>query len=208
MPRKPDDRSARDSNFFMGDDAQTQGIVHGTKVATKIGWCRVEDVFPGDKVLTFDGGFQVCTRIERNLLWHGNARDCPLSAWPLHVPAGALGNQSAMLLLPDQPIMVESDTAEEILGDPFTLMPAAALDGFRGIERSAPADRVWTVSLCFDTDQVVFANIGALFFCPKVLSGDLTFDIWEADPSKPAYSILSMDEAITLRKMIEEREDS
>ncbi len=35
------------------------GMVAGTKVATEMGWRRVEGILPGDKVLTFDCGLTV-----------------------------------------------------------------------------------------------------------------------------------------------------
>ena len=141
------------------------GLVAGTKVATQIGWRAVEAVAAGDLVLTFDGGLQLVTAVTRQTVrTMGHRADYAL--WPLTVPAGALGNREAMTLIPDQAVMVESDTAEAVFGDPFAMIPAGALDGFRGIHRSAPAAQIEVVTLHFAQDEVVFANIGALFFCP------------------------------------------
>ena len=40
-------------------DAQTSGMVAGTKVATKAGWTKIESIEVGQQVLTFDGGLQL-----------------------------------------------------------------------------------------------------------------------------------------------------
>lgn len=141
------------------------GLVSGTKVATQMGWRPVEAVAVGDQVLTFDGGLQYVTGIQREVIWTGGNQSDP-ETWPLHVPAGALGNREDMSLMPQQAVLVESDTAEDVFGDPFAMIPAASLDGFRGICRVAPAERIEIVTITFARDEVVFANIGALFFCP------------------------------------------
>ena len=163
------------------------GLVAGTRVATQIGWRGVEAVATGDLVLTFDGGLQVVTGVTRQIVWTmGNRAD--YATWPLTVPAGALGNRDAMTLIPGQSVMVESDTAEAVFGDPFAMIPAAALDGFRGIHRSIPATQVEVITLHFAQDEVVFANIGALFFCPA--QTDLL-----SEPVPQTYHTLTMAEA-------------
>lgn len=202
MPFSPD--ATNDDEFapHRHGTGHTSGLAAGTRVATSIGWRPVESIVPGDRVLTFDDGLQTVTRVERRILWHDPAA-LPVPLRPLLVPAGALGNQERMLLLPEQPVMLESDTAEEVLGDPFTLMPAAALEGFRGLARVKPSEVVTVVSLCFERDQVVFANIGALFYCPKVLEGELTTDLGHTGG---AYMPLTMEEAETLTAIIEAEE--
>lgn len=187
-------------NETSPDEARGSGLVAGTRVATAIGWRPVEAIVPGDTVLTFDDGLMPVTRVTRSILWSDPA-SCPRHLLPLHVPAGALGNQSEMMLLPEQPVMLESDTAEEVFGDPFALMPAQALEGLRGIVRFKPAERVEVVSLCFETDQVVFANIGALFFCPRVLCGEVRSYV-PGEEDGP-YVPLSLDAAETLASIIE-----
>ena len=163
------------------------GIVAGTKVATQIGWRVVEAVAAGDLVLTFDGGLQVVTVVTRQTV-RTMGRRADYATWPLTVPAGALGNREAMTLIADQAVMVESDTAEAVFGDPFAMIPAAALDGFRGIYRTAPAEQIEIVTLHFAQDEVIFANIGALFFCPA--QTDLL-----AAPAAQTYHTLTADQA-------------
>ena len=167
------------------------GIVAGTKVATTVGWRPVEAIIAGDKVLTFDAGLQTVIEVRRQILYAA-ATVVPVSNWPLFVPAGALGNRAAMQILPGQNVLIESDTAEDIYGDPFVLLPAAALEGYNGITRLDLTAQVEVVSLHFAQDQIVHANNGALFLCPRAC--DLMHDLYAvAEPS--VYRVLSMVEA-------------
>lgn len=168
------------------------GLVTGTRVATNIGWRMVEAIAPGDLALTFDGGMQVVRRITRNILW-SSPKNCPEHLWPLHVPAGAFGNQNDMQLLPEQIVMVESDAAEESFGDPFALMPAAALRGFNGIYPVKPHGDIVVYTLHFDQEQVVFACSSALFHCPSVAQISL-LDM----PTENTYEALPMHNATAL----------
>lgn len=167
------------------------GIVAGTKVATAVGWRPIEAIVAGDKVLTFDAGLQTVIDVRRQVLYAA-ATMVPMDNWPLFVPAGALGNRADMQILPGQNLLVESDTAEDLYGDPFVLMPAAALEGYNGISRLSLSARVEVVSLHFAQDQIIHANIGALFLCPRAC--DLMHDLYAvAEPS--VYRVLSLAEA-------------
>jgi len=141
------------------------GLVAGTRVATAMGWRPVEGILPGDMVLTFDAGPQEVIAVQRGQLWssHGN---CPRNLWPLRVAPGTIGNAKEAIVLAEQSVMIESDCAENILGDPFALIPAAALHGLAGVEPMAPPHDLAVVILQFASDQIVFAAMGALFFCP------------------------------------------
>lgn len=169
------------------------GLVSGTQVATNIGWRIAEAIAPGDHVLTFDGGMQIVRRITRSVLW-SSPTNCPEHLWPLSVPAGALGNKNEITLLPEQNLMIESDAAEEIFGDPFAMLPAAALNGFRGISRVKPHKEIVVYTLHFDQEQVVFACSGALFHCPSVDQGSLL----DMDQTTSVYAALSHKNAAVL----------
>lgn len=169
------------------------GLAAGTLIATATGWRPVEAVARGDLILTFDRGLQPVRGITRGMHWDGGF-DCPEALWPLTVPAGALGNRDPMLLLPEQYVMVESDAADILYGDPFTLLSAADLAGFRGIERTPPRPRMEVVQLHFDEDEVVFADHGALVLCPslQVINVD---QLMAAHPAKGLYAPLPSAEA-------------
>lgn len=149
------------------------GILAGTMVATASGWRSIDKVAEGDMVLTFDDGMQPVRRVTRRTGWSADLAS-PDRLWPLMVPKGAIGNTRDMTLMPSQNVMIESDAAEEIWGDPFTVVPAATLDGWRGIARVCPAETVEVITLHFDEDQVIFADGGALVFCHH--GGDLIED--------------------------------
>ena len=172
------------------------GLIAGTQVATGLGWRKIEAVQEGDKVLTFDDGLQAVQRLERSFIdahrHRGHIADAPIC-----VPEGALGNRDALLMLPDQPVMVESDLGEEMFGDPFTLVPAMSLIGFKGIRQHTDIDVFEVVTLYFETEQVVFANVGALFYCPSYSGADM---LHMADESNvPGYEVLSPENA---RKLV------
>ncbi len=172
------------------------GLVAGTMVATAMGWRPVEALAKGDLILTFDRGLQPLRGVTRGLHWDADTL-CPEALWPLRVPAGALGNQQDMTLLPEQAVMIESDTADMLYGDPFTLIDAADLDGYRGIERMPPVVEIEVIQLQFDNDEVVFANSGALVHCPNARLVSVE-DLLHAEPQAGNYSVLPHDEAAWL----------
>ncbi len=174
------------------------GLIEGTGVATAAGWRPVEAIAVGDKVLTFDAGMQPVTRVERRALWSGET-NCPPLFWPLEVPVGAVGNRKAMRLLPNQGVMLESDVAELVYDDPFALLPALALEGVDGVHRVPPRHGIEAVVLYFDSDQVIFADSGMLFFSPS--SRDL-LDHADKDDDMPLYSLLPLDEAVILAEAV------
>ena len=137
------------------------GLLHSTRVATQMGWREVETIAVGDEVLTFDAGLQPVTAIERVINWPDH-ETCPDHAAPFEVPAGVLGNQETVWILPNQLVVVESDLAEELTGDPFALVPVDVLDGWRGIHRVAPRAPHLVLVLHFADDQVIYAGDGAL----------------------------------------------
>ena len=177
----------------------TTGMIAGTKVATRVGWRPVETVSVGDHVLTFDGGLQEVVAIDHVDVWTDSG-EAAYDDWPLVVPAGALGNQAEIMILAEQPVMIESDAAERLYGDPFALIPAASLEDFRGITRVPPGTRYKIVRLHFAQDEIVFANVGALFYCPR--KGDIMSNMFAA-PVETQYQVRSMDDADLLVACLE-----
>ncbi len=108
------------------------------------------------------------------------------------MPAGAFGNDRPFHLMGGQNIMVESDAAEDMFGDPFSVIPAHALDGVRRIEKAPPKDAMEIVHIYFSEEQVVFGEHGALYLCPSSRDVvELAFDRGR----DPLYSILPPAEA-------------
>lgn len=146
-------------------ETQLAGLLSGTRVATPVGWSPVQTIGVGDEVLTFDCGLQEVTKVDLIRLWNGKGT-CPSRFWPLEIPAKALGNRATTHVLPGQNLMIESDAAEALFGDPFTLIPAGATEGIRGVKRTPPEHAYFVVLLHFSQEQVVYSQSGALLFCP------------------------------------------
>ena len=172
------------------------GLVAGTQVATSIGWRSVEAIAIGDEVLTFDRGMQPVRHVTRGLLWRAED-SCPEALWPMKVPAGALGNLEEMVLLSEQSILVESDSADAMLGDPFALFNSIDLVGFRGIERVRPVGDIEVIQLQFDDDEIVFAAAGALIFCPSLKVVNMS-ELLSLRPDAERYMALDRDTAEAL----------
>lgn len=179
------------------------GLAGGTIVATATGWRPAEAIAKGDLVLTFDRGMQAVTKVTRTVACVEDAQ-MPCKAWPLHVPEGALGNTVAMTLLPDQAVMLESDAAEVLYGDPFTLVDASDLEGFRGIERVCPDEPMEIVMLHFEQDEVVFVSDGALAFCPA--KGVISLDTILAGEERGGYFKLDTREAAHLVECLKDED--
>lgn len=182
--------------------AQIAGLLSGTRVATPIGWSPVQTIAAGDEVLTFDAGLQKVVKVERIRLWNGKGT-CPRRFWPLEIPAGALGNSTDLHVLPGQNLMIESDAAEQLFGDPFALIPASATEGVRGIARTPPEHAYKVVLMHFAQDQVIYSKSGMLLFCP---SADAAFDQPPSAEDQPTYSVLPMDEARRLAVHLDEED--
>jgi hypothetical protein len=170
---------------------QSEGIIAGTRIATEMGWRPVEGIVAGDRVMTFDHGPRPVVAVKRMQLWLGS-NSCPRHLQPLAVPVGALGNATAMLLLPEQTVLVESDMAEAVFGDPFALIPAAALEGYRGIDRITPHQKVEVVVLEFDRDEVIYANGTGMIHCNSVDAGSLSALV---EPTPATYEALPLEMA-------------
>lgn len=156
LRRMPEVSGALDGAF-----AVTTGLLAGTRVATRQGWCPVEGIAVGDAVLTLADGLQPVTQLRHHRLACFSSQTLPLQ-----VPAGALGNRAPLWLLPDQAVVIENDLSETLVGDPWAAIPAHVLEGLLGIARSIPGGAIDVVTLGFANEQVVFTNSAALLHCP------------------------------------------
>lgn len=168
--RSPDGSSAfaEGGRWAAADEAApiTEGLLAGTLLATAEGWQPVETLRPGDPVVTFDHGLRPLRAVGRGVL-RSRMRGLPRAAHLIRLPEGALGNRRALSLLPGQAVLVESDAAEARWGDPFVLIPAQALDGFRNIGRSTPEPELEVIFPEFDRDEIVYAEGGLLVLCAR-----------------------------------------
>jgi hypothetical protein len=147
--------------------SMVHGLMAGTLVATDFGWRKIEDIAVGDLVLTFDNGLQKVMDICTSPLICSTSHSAE-HFWPLSVPKGALGNRMAMELLADQDVLIESELADDLLGETHVLIQAQALVGYKGIKRTAPVRETKVVSIGFAHDEIVHANGSALLHCPRL----------------------------------------
>lgn len=133
--------------------AVTEGLFASTPIATADGWVRVDALRAGDTVLTFDAGNQTVRHVQRHRIATGSSE----ADWPVHIPVGTLGNHGALLLPPDQSVLIEADLAEELYDEAFVTVPALALAGWRGCDRVAPPEEE-IVTITLDAAQLVYAG--------------------------------------------------
>jgi len=179
------------------------GFVAGTRVASNLGWRDVDMLSVGDSALTFDRGMQVVRDIQRDVLFRRGSL-LPRAQRPILLPEGALHNSRDMWLMPDQGMLVESDTASEILGDPFVVVPARALIGFRGIRAAKPDDELTIITLAFDADEAIYVEGGLLAICPR--PQDILIDPTLAGLSE--YKLLPMKAARHLVRCLIDEDDT
>lgn len=128
------------------------GFLPDTLVETEEGFKQARDVKPGDMVFTFDGGAQ-----EVKAVRHAVPRLTTL----MHIPAGALGNDTDLMLPSDQKVALEMDTAERLFGLPVVVTKLIALAGYKGITAAAPG-RLGRIHFEFDEEELVWAESGML----------------------------------------------
>lgn len=141
------------------------GFLSGTHVASNLGWRPVEALCAGDKVLTFDHGMQTVVEMVRETVQLDKGEIDPARC-PMHVPRDALNNRVPMWLMPDQGVLLESDLIADQSGDPFAVVPASTLEGYRGICRLHPNESPQLITPRFEQDEVIYLEAGLLGFCP------------------------------------------
>lgn len=155
-------RSGAKSKSLYNTAMREDGLLPGTMIATEQGWTAVEDIVPGDRVLTFDFGPQEVLENRTLVL---DMKSIPEhKAYVMHVPKGAIGNAFETRLMPMQEVLIESDKAEAKYGDPFVLMPSLLLDGYNGISKTPISGQLSLSLLLFKGQQVIQLNGGALAF--------------------------------------------
>lgn len=131
---------------------RSRGFLPGTLVDTDRGFVEVRDLKPGDMVYTFDGGAQEVKAVKHSV---------PRLTTLVHVPAGALGNDTDLLLPSDQMVALELDAAERLFGVPLVMTKLISLAGYKGISPALP-ERLARIHLEFDEEELVWAESGML----------------------------------------------
>ena len=178
-----------------------QGLYGETVLITAEGPRAVARIAAGDRLMTFDHGFQPVSHVER-LAFARIPVEIPESMWPLRIPVGLFGNAQDRFVAPDQNILIESDLAEMEFGDPFVLIPARVLAALPQVERVKPSPERVIHRLRFERPELVVTDGGAVLLCD---TGSI-FDHWEApdqdrdDGTPLGYSTLPYHEAADLMR--------
>jgi hypothetical protein len=126
-------------------------FVAGTRIETETGARPVEELAPGDLVLTRDEGLQP-------LRWIGRREVAAEGAFaPIRIAAGTLGPHGEIWLSPLHRVLMTDYRAELMFGEAEVLIAARDLVRRRGVRRVS-GGTVCYVHLLFDRHQVVYSE--------------------------------------------------
>lgn len=127
----------------------------GSRIVTRRGEVAVEDLHPGDSLVTRDRGFAP-------LRWIGTATITPgPRTAPVRIPAGALGRNLPLRDLhisPGHRIWMKNDGFGAAFAASEVLVPAGQLVGWRGIDRRRDESRVDYIHLLLDAHHIIMAD--------------------------------------------------
>lgn len=142
-----------------------RGLFAGTKIAVEHGWVSIENLAPGDKVWTFDHGLQPIAGVSERTI-RAEGAGATIARKLFTIPAGTLTNEEELVFLPSEGLLLECENASDMYGDPFAVVPVAALEGVCGIDRGqAPVERK-LIRMTFAQDEAVYIDSGLIVFCP------------------------------------------
>ncbi|GAB5445998.1 Hint domain-containing protein [Gymnodinialimonas sp.] len=174
------------------DDSGPVCFVKGTQILTATGPRPIEDLAPGDLIVTRDNGPQT-------LRWIGSSAQSRAALCaaphlrPIRIATGALGKglpTRDLLVSPQHRILVQSRIAERMFGPGGVLVPAVKLLPLPGVTRMGPAP-VTYYHLLFDRHEIVFSEGSAtesLYLGPmarETLGADALAEIAALFPDLP-----------------------
>lgn len=126
-------------------------FVAGTLIATPDGEREVQDLVPGDLVLTQDDAAQP-------LRWIGQRTVAAQDNFaPIRIRANTFGTHNDLLVSPEHRILIEDNLAELLFGETEVLIAAKELVNDRSVTRRTGGE-VTYVHLLFDRHQVVYSE--------------------------------------------------
>jgi hypothetical protein len=139
-----------------------QGVIcfsAGTLIQTDRGARRVEDLRPGDGVVTLDRGVQPLRWAGSRLL-SGEELSANPHLCPIRIAAGALGPglpERELIVSPQHRLLLRSAVAQRMFGSAEVLAAARHLLGVPGVEVLDPPEVAY-FHLLFDAHEIIFAN--------------------------------------------------
>ncbi len=126
-------------------------FVAGTMILTPGGQVPVQDLNPGDLVVTHDDGPQP-------LRWIGSRRvDATGDFAPICIAAGTFGDHDTLLVSPQHRILIQDIHAELLFGEAEVLVAAKHLINDHSV-RALPGGTVEYIHLLFDRHQVIYSD--------------------------------------------------
>lgn len=129
--------------------------VRGTHILTPDGEVRVEDLRPGDLVVTRDNGPQP-------IRWIGcTTAPAQDRLAPIRIARGALGRglpHRDLMVSRQHRMLLRSPVVERMFGSTEVLVPAVKLLSLRGVEQVASRDTVDYFHLLTDRHEIIFAE--------------------------------------------------
>lgn len=171
-----------------------EGFAAGTRVLTPSGLRAVETLKPGDLIETQDAGPQPVLRLERLRLPASRALA------PIRFAPGAHGAERAVLVAPQQRVLVRDPVLEMLFGEAEVLVAAHTLVDGEMVTRS-PRDRVDYVRLVLDRTQMIFAG-GLAVECFRSGPRPGPGETQPADPVPGTPRMLRNLESQMMRKLV------
>jgi len=130
---------------------QAPGLVAGTKSRTPDGAVPVDQLMPGDLVLTKDNGAQP-------VAWIGSREvEATVDYAPVRIARNTFGNHREIWVSPLHRVLVRDSLAELLFGTAEVLVAAKELVNGRSV-RQIESDSVTYVHLMFDEHQIVWSE--------------------------------------------------
>ncbi|TNJ42760.1 Hint domain-containing protein [Phaeobacter sp. B1627] len=161
------------------------GVLPGTLIETATGFTQARALRPGDMVQTFDGGLREVLNIRHSV---------PRLTAMVHIPAGAIGNDSALELPSDTVVALEGDLALELFDLPVVSVKLIAIVGHNGISTALP-QRIARLHIDCEEEELLWAEGGLLINAGETNPNGF-YDIL---PLAEARLIVEASRAIALR---------
>lgn len=135
-------------------------FVAGSRILTEAGEVPVEDLRPGDRLVTADHGAQPLRAVLRRTVTPSELARIP-DLRPVRISVGALGQGLPLRDLrvsPQHRLLVRSQIAARMFGIPEALISARKLVGLPGIAECSGRDGVTYLHLVLDHHEVILAE--------------------------------------------------
>ncbi len=137
--------------FQMNTFGDVVCFCRGTMIETKTGARPVEDLAEGDLILTRDNGYQPLRWVTSSKIGGRGPQA------PIRIAAGALGNDTELLVSPLHKMLISGWRAELCMGEDEALVMAKSLVNGDTI-RPAPCETVEYFHIMFDRHEIVLSN--------------------------------------------------